>query len=459
LNASGPSPAKACSVNPLKLSPALGGALAFLGIEKSLPLFHGSQGCTAFALVLMVRHFREAIPLQTTAMSELSTILGGADNVEQAIANIYGRAKPRLIGICSTALTETRGEDMAADLREMRGRRLDWDDLDVVYASTPDYAGSLAEGWARAVEAVIDDMVPASDGTRILRQVNLLAGSHLTPGDVEALKDLIEGFGLMPIVLPDLSDSLDGHVPDDHVPTSLGGVSTDAIRAMGRSVVTLAVGEHMRRPADLLQRRTGVPFRLFDGVLGLEATDALVRVLMEVSGQRPSARLKRDRSRLIDAMLDGHFFFEGRSLAIAGEADLVFSLATFLDGMGARVASAVLATPCPKADRLPAADVVVGDLDDLEQRAPGADLIIANAHAQEAASRLGLPLFRLGFPIYDRLGSAQKVTAGYRGTRDLVFELANLFADRARGDHGIPSHGRGTHPERRDRSDDAAQAC
>ena len=63
---------RACTTNPLKLSPALGGSLAFLGIDRCLPLLHGSQGCTAFALVLMVRHFREAIPLQTTAMSELS---------------------------------------------------------------------------------------------------------------------------------------------------------------------------------------------------------------------------------------------------------------------------------------------------------------------------------------------------------------------------------------------------
>ena len=66
---------KSCAIKPLKLSPALGGALAFLGLDRALPLLHGSQGCTAFALVLAVRHFREAIPLQTTAMSEISTIL------------------------------------------------------------------------------------------------------------------------------------------------------------------------------------------------------------------------------------------------------------------------------------------------------------------------------------------------------------------------------------------------
>ena len=77
-----------------------------------MPLLHGSQGCTSFGLVLFVRHFREAIPLQTTAMNEVATILGGFENVEQAILNIEKRAKPAIIGICSTGVTETKGDDV-----------------------------------------------------------------------------------------------------------------------------------------------------------------------------------------------------------------------------------------------------------------------------------------------------------------------------------------------------------
>ena len=82
---------KACSVNPLKMSQPIGGALAFMGLRGAMPLLHGSQGCTSFGLVLFVRHFKEAIPLQTTAMSEVATVLGGLENVEQAIVNIYNR--------------------------------------------------------------------------------------------------------------------------------------------------------------------------------------------------------------------------------------------------------------------------------------------------------------------------------------------------------------------------------
>ena len=45
-------PARSVSVNPLKSSAPLGAAMAYLGVADSIPLFHGSQGCTAFALVL-----------------------------------------------------------------------------------------------------------------------------------------------------------------------------------------------------------------------------------------------------------------------------------------------------------------------------------------------------------------------------------------------------------------------
>ncbi|HSO43101.1 MAG TPA: nitrogenase iron-molybdenum cofactor biosynthesis protein NifN [Rhodospirillales bacterium] len=433
---------RACATNPLKLSPAFGGSLAFLGIDRCLPLLHGSQGCTAFALVLMVRHFREAIPLQTTAMSELSTILGGADNVETAIGNIYARAKPRVIGICSTALTDTRGEDIEGELRQTLAGHEEWVDLDVVLAPTPDYAGGLQEGWAAAVEAVIADLVPEGPGKRTLRQVNLLPGSHLTPADVEELRELILSFGLAAVVLPDLSGSLDGHVPDEHVPTSHGGTTVDAIRSMGQSRRTIAIGEQMRGAAEALERKTGVPACVFPSLAGLEATDTFVAALMEIAGGDVPERLKRQRSRLVDTMLDAHFYFSGRSIAIAAEPDLLLSISTLVSGMGASIGCAVTTVTSPAASRVPAARVIVGDLDDLERGAGGCDLIIASAHGRQAAERLDIPLYRVGFPIFDRLGAAQRRSVGYRGAAALLCEIGNILMDAGHGHERKAGHDR-----------------
>jgi hypothetical protein len=48
-------------------------------------MLHGSQGCTAFGKVFFVRHFREPIPLQTTAMDQVSTIMSADENVIEGL--------------------------------------------------------------------------------------------------------------------------------------------------------------------------------------------------------------------------------------------------------------------------------------------------------------------------------------------------------------------------------------
>jgi nitrogenase molybdenum-iron protein NifN len=297
------------------------------------------------------------------------------------------------------------------------------------------------------VEAIIRELVPPGGEPKRLRQVNLLAGSHLSAGDVEALKDLVADFGLTPILLPDLSRSLDGHVPKDHVPTTLGGTTVEEIRLMSQSVLTLAVGEHMRVSAELLQQRASVPFHVFDRLTGLRAVDGFVAKLMTVSGACAPAR--RQRSRLIDAMLDGHGYFVGRAVAIAADPDLLFALSSFVADLGASVVAAVSSTNLPVLAGVPTENVTIGDLDDLEQAmtgAPGVELILSNAHAQEIARLFDVPLFRAGFPVFDRLGAAQRVTVGYEGTRDLLFQLANTFIERASTHAHAPGIGEHAHP-------------
>jgi nitrogenase molybdenum-iron protein NifN len=423
---------KSCAENPLKSSTPLGAALAFLGVEGAVPLFHGSQGCTSFALVLSVRHFKEAIPLQTTAMDEPATVLGGAENLEEALVTIKKRMKPKFIGVASTALVETRGEDFAGELKSILRRRRELDGTTIVFASTPDFKGALEDGWAKAttaiIEAVVEPIHPVPGAPA--RRVNVLPGVHQTPADVEELGETIRAFGLDPLFLPDTSEALDGHVPDVYVSTTFGGTRLAEVAQMGRAMHTIAIGEHMRAPAEALSARTGVPATVFPTLTGLEATDGLVALLSRLSGHAAPARLRRQRSRLVDAMLDAHFHFSGKRVAIAADPDLLYAQCTLFGGLGARVVAAVSATDhSPFLERLPCEKVVVGDLSDLEEAAASADvdLLVTHSHGRQASERLGVPLFRVGFPIFDRLGAQHRASVGYAGTRQLVYELANVF--------------------------------
>ncbi|GGE12193.1 nitrogenase iron-molybdenum cofactor biosynthesis protein NifN [Rhizobium sp. 25PS6] len=420
---------KSAAVNPLKSSQPLGAAFAFLGVDGAIPLLHGSQGCTSFALALLVRHFNEAIPLQTTAMNEAATIVGGADRLEEAILSLKARTRPRLIGICTTASVEARDEDAAGDVENIKRRRaIELMGTEVVVAKTPDFDGAIEEGWSKAVTAMIEAITRPDKQYRDPGKVAILPGCNLTVADIEHLRETAVSFGLDPVILPDVSGALDGSVPEQWMPATYGGTKVEEIRDLGTTMQCIAIGEHMRRSAEALQRLTGVPYVLFRSLTGLENVDRFIRVLAAVSRKQTPLNVRRNRMQLQDAMLDGHSHMAGKKIAIASEPDQLFQFSDFFTAMGAEIAAAVTTTGTSKAlEMVPAKTVKVGDLGDLESLGATADLIVTHSHGREAAKRLGVPLMRVGLPMFDRVGSQHKLTILYRGTRDMIFDLANII--------------------------------
>jgi len=433
--------AKPLAVNPLKASQPVGAALAFLGLRNAIPMLHGSQGCTAFGKVFFVRHFREPIPLQTTAMDHISTVMNADENVIEGLRAICEKSAPEIVGLPTTSLSEVQGTDIKRLVREFRARHPQYADIAVVPVNTPDYSGCLESGYALALEAIIDVLVPETRlAGRRRKQVNVLASSMLTPGDIETIKDWIEGFGLRPVVLPDIGDALDGHlVESEFTPLTLGGTKRAEIEAMGESVATLVVGRSLARAADLLKARTGVPDFRFDHLMGLDAGDAFTQTLAELSGQPVPDKLERQRAQLQDALVDTHFMLGFARIALALDPDLLLGFAAFFAGLGAEIVAAVAPARAEALAALPCAAVQIGDLEDLEQAAgaAGAQLLVSNSHGVQSAGRLGIPLLRAGFPQYDQVGGYARGWVGYRGARQALFDIANLFLGQH---HDIPAY-------------------
>jgi len=154
-----------------------------------MPIMHGSQGCTAFAKVFFVRHFREPIPLQTTAMDQVSSVMGADDNIVEAIKTTQGADISGSVG---------RFQNEYPELAEHSA---------VVAVNTPDFSGCFETGFALALKAIIETLVPdtaQSAQSRVglrHKQVNVLAHANLTPGDLEYIIESIESFGLRPMYL------------------------------------------------------------------------------------------------------------------------------------------------------------------------------------------------------------------------------------------------------------------
>lgn len=424
---------KALAVSPLKASQPIGASLAFLGINRALPIMHGSQGCTAFGKVFFVRHFREPIPLQTTAMDQVSTVMNADENVILGLSAVAEKSKPALIGLPTTGLSETQGTDIKRLVKQFYAEHPEFAHIPVVPVNTPDFTGCLESGYALAVKAMLEVLIPSSShpGKRH-KQVNVLAGSFLTPGDIEHLKELIESFGMRPLVLPDIADSLDGHLSETETsPLTLGGTPVSEIYSMGESIATLVLGNSLFDAADLLKERTGVPDYRFNSLMGLLAVDSFVAVLAEISGKPVPEKIERQRAQLQDAMVDSHFMLGFARVAIAADPDMLFGFSQLVSEMGCEVVAAVSPARASILQEVAVPQVAIGDLEDLEiaARSNGAQFIISNSHAVETARRLKIPLLRAGFPQYDLIGGYQRLWVGYRGTRQALFDLANMLVE------------------------------
>lgn len=424
---------KPLSVNPLKTSAFMGATLAYLGVDRSIPLLHSAQGCCAFAKVYFVRHFREPIPLQTTAMDHVATVMNADDNLIEALALLAGKQKPALIGVATSGLAETQGADVARVIKTFRAQHPQYAATRVVWASTPDFRGGFEQGFAEALYCLIDQLLPPrSKALQPGRRINLLCPAWMTPGDQEQLAEMVEAFDLVPVLLPNLARSLDGHLGEARLnPTSQGGITVEEIESLGDALATLVFGRSLRAVGALLQSRTGVISHPLDELYGLAATDRLLMTLADISGKPVPAKFTRQRQQLQDALLDSHFMLTGSKVAVAAEPDHLGQWLALLNEVGALAVSAVAPSAPEWLAELPVGQITIGDLEDCEDeaRAGGAQLLITNSHGAQISHRLGVPLLRAGFPQYDWLGGFQRVWIGYRGARQALFDLGNLWTE------------------------------
>lgn len=409
-------------INPLKHSQSIGAAIAFQGIDRALPIIHGAQGCTFLAKVLLTKHFREPVALASTKLFTENVVMGSEENIIKVVQEIVERNNPDVIGILTSGLTEVKGDDVRDAIKNLKFMIQD-SRCQIINVATPDYEGGLETGYAKAVEALLQ--FTAHSLRLEERQVNVLAGSHLTPADFTELREIIESFGLEPIFLPDLS-ALDGS-RQGFSALAIGGTTIDEISAMGASKFTIVIGASMEPAARVLKERYGIEYRVFKGISGLKDSDIFMETLSMLSGREIPPKYERQRRVLIDGMRDAHFYYGGKRVCLALEPDLSFQISRWLDEMGAKIELAVIPSYAPSAEKIHAKNVVVGDLFSIEG---DFDLLISNSHAEDTAKRLGVPLYQMGFPVYKVLGNNSRITIGYRGTLGLINDIADLFMER-----------------------------
>lgn len=423
---------------PIKTSQSTGAALASMGIANAIPLMHGSQGCGAFAKVYLIQHFREPMPIQNTGMDQISSVLGGDSNLTDAMKLLCDKNSPDLINIMSTGLTELQGTDLQRIVKDFRKDFPEYHTTEIVAAATPDFTGSAQSGFAAMIEQIVKSITVTGPGIqKISNKLAIICSMALTPADAEYLEMLASMFGFDVTLLPDLSDSLDGHLADeDFSATSTGGTSVEAIKALLQNRAIVLIGESLSSLDSWLQNQ-GADTRMFPHLMGLSQSDNLIRYLADLSGKQVPASVKKARKRYLDTLLDAHFYISDASIATALEPDLTLGYSALFEDIGLIHKRAVTTMPSPGLKQIKCEDIVIGDHSDLDDLTQSVDLMIGNTHCAGFFDKY-VPVYRAGYPCHDRLGTADQLQVGYGGGRASIIALTNLVL--ARQEHEVEAY-------------------
>jgi nitrogenase molybdenum-iron protein NifN len=429
------------TTNGCKLCRPLGAALAFRGIEGCVPFLHGSQGCATYMRRYLISHFSEPVDIASSSLGEKNAIYGGGPNLKLGLQNVIKRYGPSLIGVASTCLTETIGDDLPMLVREYNEEFGAEDGSKIVTVSTPSYGGTHMEGFHAAMRAVVEQLTmptPPHDGVTIL-------GNMLSPADIRHLKDICASFGLDATLLPDYSETLDGVALNSYPLIPAGGTDQGSIAAMAGAQLTIELGATVdeKSAGAYLARHYGADVAGCGLPIGIRATDRFMALLSDCADKPMPPRYAKARGRLVDAMVDGHKYIFGKRAVIYGEQDLVAGLAGFLSEIGIHP---VLCASGGKSGRFAQAiSEAIGDIEvptpevhegvdfyDIENRAAecGVDLVIGHSKGYRFARQHNLPIIRVGFPIHDRVGGQRLLHVGFAGAQRLFDEITNTIIAR-----------------------------
>jgi len=440
------------TVNPCVMCQPMGSALAFKGIENTMVLYHGSQGCSTYMRLLLAHHFREPVDIASSSLSEKGAVYGGRENLKKGLRNVINRYNPKVIGVATTCLAETIGDDVPAIIREFKEEEGIGDDPEkdiiIIPVSTPSYGESHVSGYIKALDAVVRKFAekPGEESSVKVpnERLNVIPVESLSPADIRELKEIFDVMVGDYIFLPDISETFDAPLREDLPKIAPGGTPLSEIADMPNSQASLGLGIVSKNLAvKYLEESHGVPGYDVPIPIGLSNTDSFFTELVKIFGCSIPEKYQKERGRLLDAMVDVHKYLYGVKAAVYGDPDFVFSLTTFMLELGMN--PVLIATGSKSRDFEAKVRQIVEkinpelepvvlngiDFDTLNDAVSqcNPEILIGNSNGRYIAKARNIPLVRVSLPIHDRVGAQRILNIGYRGAMELLDRITNTILE------------------------------
>ncbi len=435
---------QALVVNPVHACQPLGAELCAHGFEGTLPFVHGAQGCASYYRSTLNRHFREPAAAVCSSMTEDGAVFGGQANLHEGLENAYALYKPRMISIFTSCMPEIIGDDLTAFLKNARAKGIIPGDFPLPFANTPSFNGTHVTGYDAMLVSILQTL---TEGKRVedrcTGKLNFIAGFDANTGNYREYKRIFEAFRIPFTFLADISESFDSPLDGTYRPYPGGTPLAEAADAInGKATLTVGPYATQKTFAFVKEAFAGKHASL-PMPMGIARTDAFMLKLAELSGHAVPEVIKAERGRAVDAITDAHQYMHGKKFAVYGDPDLLLGYVSLLLEMGATPHHVLVSKGSKKLEKeiqalLDASPYGKGariymnrDLWHLRSLlvTDRVDGVLGDTHGKFAARDAKVPLFRFGFPIFDRVNRHRFPIVGYSGVVHMVTEICNKFIE------------------------------
>ncbi|MEJ2202337.1 MAG: nitrogenase molybdenum-iron protein subunit beta, partial [Desulfuromonadaceae bacterium] len=366
------------------------------------------------------------------------------NNLFEGLENAYVLYKPKMMPVYTTCMPEVIGDDLTAFITNAKNKGLIPQDLPTPYANTPSFNGTHIHGYDSMMLAILKYLTEGqSVEGKCTGKLNLIPGFDGNTGNIREYKRILEAMGIPYTVLADTSEVFDTPC-DGHYKLYPGGTKIeDAAESVnGKATISLQKYSTPHTMKWIEEAFTGEKL-VMPMPFGIQKTDAFLMKLSELFDKPIPAELKEERGRAVDALTDAHQYLHGKKFAIAGDPDYLIGIVSFLLEMGAIPYHILCSRSTKKFQKEMAALLETSPFGAQGKIYINKDLwhmrsllvtdpvdgIIGDTHAKWAARDAKTPLFRIGFPIIDRVNLHRSPVIGYQGTVNILTMIANKFLD------------------------------
>ncbi len=391
----------------------VGAVRALSGVKDSITIVHARPGCHCGVLLLRALGSNQNdIRIVSSGFRAQDMVYGAEGRLAASIRLSYKNFKPSLIANLNCSAPAIMGDDVEGVIHAMKEEV----PAEIFSLSTGGYEGPAWVGYEETLAELTRYMIPGEKENDKVNLIGFKQDDIRSSADLSEIERMLNGQGIT-------------------INAILTNSSFEEIKNAPKASLNIVLGGDGLESAKIMQEKFDMPYVITSYPFGLNnSIDFLESVTRGLNKEVNQEFIAAEKDRIKERIERIFLFLQGiydMSVAVVGDSARAFELAKFLSDelcLNVKVL-AVTSRNLISDDKNSDSETLLIEPDRFEMneviKTEGVEMIFASSMEKKLAWELGVPLFRIFYPVLDEVSVSDAPYAGFKGTIHLTERIIN----------------------------------